>query len=47
MIGIRGCLADCFCMALARRVDADLVTGEHHEFDPLVPLGLCRFHFIR
>jgi predicted nucleic acid-binding protein len=40
-------LADCFCMALARRLDAELVTGEHHEFAPLVPLALCRFLFIR
>lgn len=40
-------LADCFCIALARRLDADMVTGEHREIDPLVPLGLCRFHFIR
>jgi hypothetical protein len=22
-------------------------TGDHHEFDPLVPLGLCSIRFFR
>jgi predicted nucleic acid-binding protein len=40
-------LADCFGITLARRVDGELVTGDHREFDPLVPLGLCRVRFFR
>src|SRR4051812_45360188 len=30
-------LADCLCVALAQRLDAHLVTSDHHEFDALVP----------
>lgn len=40
-------LADCFCIALAQELSAELVTSDHHEFDPLVPLGLCPIKFIR
>jgi PIN domain nuclease of toxin-antitoxin system len=40
-------LADCFCIALARRVSGALITSDHREFDPLVPLGLCPIRFIR
>ena len=40
-------LADCLCIALARRLGADLVTSDHHEFDALEPLGLCTIRFIR
>jgi predicted nucleic acid-binding protein len=40
-------LADCFGMALARREGCELVTSDHHELDPLVPLGLCQILFIR
>jgi uncharacterized protein with PIN domain len=40
-------LADCFALALARRLGAELVTADHHEFDPIVPLGLCPIRFIR
>jgi PIN domain nuclease of toxin-antitoxin system len=40
-------LADCFAIALARRMSAELLTSDHREFDPLVPLGLCRIRFIR
>jgi PIN domain nuclease of toxin-antitoxin system len=40
-------LADCFCIALARRVNGEVVTTDHSEFDPLVPLGLCPIRFIR
>jgi predicted nucleic acid-binding protein len=40
-------LADCFCMALARRVNGELLTTDHHEFDPIAPLGLCPIRFIR
>jgi PIN domain nuclease of toxin-antitoxin system len=40
-------LADCFCIALARRLGGELITADHHEFDALVPLGLCPIRFIR
>ncbi len=40
-------LADCFCISLAIRLGGRVVTSDHHEFDPLVPLGLCPILFIR
>jgi PIN domain nuclease of toxin-antitoxin system len=40
-------LADCFCLTLAQRVGGELVTCDHHEFDTIAPLGLCRVVFIR
>jgi predicted nucleic acid-binding protein len=40
-------LADCFLIALAQRVGGEVVTADHHEFDRLVPLGLCPIRFIR
>ena len=40
-------LADCFCLCLAIRLGGRVVTADHKEFDPLVPLGLCPILFIR
>jgi hypothetical protein len=40
-------LADCFAIALASRLDAQVVTSDHHEFDALVASGVCRVLFIR
>ena len=40
-------LADAFAIALARRMDATLVTSDHKEFDKLVDLGICKILFIR
>ena len=40
-------LADCFCIALAQHLQGVVVTSDHREFDPLVPLGLCPINFIR
>ncbi|MBW3623381.1 MAG: PIN domain-containing protein [Armatimonadetes bacterium] len=40
-------LADCFLLALALRTGGEVVTADHHEFDRLVPLGLCPIRFIR
>jgi PIN domain nuclease of toxin-antitoxin system len=40
-------IADCFCIALASRLGGEVVTTDHHEFDPLVPLGIVAIHFIR
>jgi predicted nucleic acid-binding protein len=39
-------LAHCFVLALAIRTGATLVTSDH-EFDRIVPLGLCPILFIR
>ncbi len=40
-------LADCFCIALAQELSGQVVTSDHKEFDPLVPLDLCPIRFIR
>jgi PIN domain nuclease of toxin-antitoxin system len=40
-------LPDTFCLALARRLNGTVVTTDHTEFDPLVPLGYCPILFIR
>jgi len=40
-------LADCFCIVLAQQLGGEVVTSDHHEFDPLVPLGIVPIHFIR
>lgn len=40
-------LADCYCLALARRIGATAVTTDHAEFDPLVPHSLCPIFFLR
>ena len=40
-------LADCFALALAQQENGTLVTSDHHEFDPIVPLNLCSILFIR
>ena len=39
-------LADCFVLALAIRTGGTLVTADH-EFDAIVPLGLCTILFFR
>jgi PIN domain nuclease of toxin-antitoxin system len=40
-------LPDCFCLDLAIRLGGRVVTSDHGEFDPLVPLNLCPIFFIR
>ena len=40
-------IADCFYIALAQELSGQVVTSDHHEFDPLVPLGICPILFIR
>lgn len=40
-------LADCFCVALAQKLGGEVVTSDHREFDPLVPLGIVPIRFIR
>ena len=44
---IRIPFADCLCAALARRLDADVVTTDHQDFDPVAAQGLCRVRFLR
>jgi len=39
-------LADCFCLALATRLGAEIVTSDH-EFDVVVERGICPVTFIR
>ncbi len=40
-------LGDAFCVALARRVSADIVTADHAEFDPIQALQWANVTFIR
>ena len=40
-------LADCFGLALSQELSGEFVTTDHHEFDPLVPLGIVQINFIR
>ena len=40
-------LGDTFCLALARRLGAELIATDHHELDALAPLGICTITFIR
>jgi PIN domain nuclease of toxin-antitoxin system len=40
-------LADCFAMALTNRIQANLYTSDHHEFDPIAASGICSVKFIR
>ena len=40
-------LADCFAVALTSRLNGELVTSDHREFDPLASQGVCKMTFIR
>jgi len=40
-------LADCCAIALANRLDAELVTSDHHELDELAEKGVCNIVFFR
>jgi PIN domain nuclease of toxin-antitoxin system len=40
-------LPDCYCITLAQELSAEVVTSDHGEFDPLVPLGIVPIKFIR
>lgn len=40
-------LADCYFLALTRRLNGIGLTTDHHEMDPLVPLKLCTLQFLR
>jgi predicted nucleic acid-binding protein len=40
-------IADAFGIAMARRLGCELVSSDHKDLDPLLPLGLCAVRFIR
>ncbi len=40
-------LADCCGLALARRLDAEFVTADHHEMDALQAANAARLRFFR
>jgi ribonuclease VapC len=40
-------LADCFALALARRLGCPLASTDHHELDDAAAAGLCDIAFIR
>ncbi len=39
--------ADSFAVALARRLDCELISTDHHELDAVDAAGVCKLHFIR
>lgn len=40
-------LADCFAITLANRLEAAILTADHHEFEVLVRQKVCKVLFIR
>lgn len=40
-------IADCFCIALAQRLGATVVTSDRHEFEPIEQAGIVPVLFIR
>jgi PIN domain nuclease of toxin-antitoxin system len=40
-------LADCFAIALSNRMQAELVSSDHHEFEPVANSGICSIKFFR
>ncbi len=40
-------LGDTFGIALARRLDCEFVSTDHHELDAVHAAGVCRVNFIR
>ncbi len=40
-------LADCCAIALAKRLDATLITSDHHELDDLAKQSVCKISFFR
>lgn len=40
-------LADCFAIALANKLDAELITSDHHEMEILAQKGVCKISFFR
>lgn len=46
-VAFRLSAADTFALALARRLDGELLSADHHEFDQVSAAGECRIRFIR
>ena len=40
-------LADAFAISLAERLEAEIVTSDRGDFEPLARAGVCRVRFIR
>lgn len=40
-------LADCFCMALCKRLSGEVVTGDHADFDKVSAKSILAVRFIR
>jgi PIN domain nuclease of toxin-antitoxin system len=40
-------LAHCFVVTLANRTEAEVVTADHPDFDPIEEQGICQVRFIR
>ncbi len=40
-------LADCFGLALTRRVNGVFLSTDHHELEAINAAGVCRVHFVR
>ena len=40
-------LADCFCIALTRRLYAEMLTADHHELHRVARERICKVRFIR
>lgn len=40
-------LADCFALAFTNRLNGELITSDHHEFDPIAKQALCPIRFFR
>ena len=40
-------LADCCAIALAKKLDATLITSDHHELDVLAKQGVCKIYFFK
>jgi PIN domain nuclease of toxin-antitoxin system len=40
-------LADCFAIALAKKLDGTILTSDRKEFEPVAMLNICPISFIR
>jgi predicted nucleic acid-binding protein len=44
---VRISLADCFAIALSKRIAGRVATTDYHEFEPIAQQGICEVEFIR
>ena len=40
-------LADCFCISLASRLNGEIITCDHHEFEQIIKRDMVKVRFIR